>query len=315
MPDIESTLSSTITTTTTSLAVYQLYRRRFYIIFVFGFLSFNQCLFWLTFSPIARNAEIYYHTTEATIDLFLNRGNIVCIPTFPLAYLLLNKPQGLRYSVILFAITCFLATLLRIIPSIISSPSDPQFGSIAIPFVHAGQILNAACAPLVQLPVSQLSCIWFGPHERTRATTFAITINNFGAAFGFLVSPLIVDRPEHVCRLLYMHLGLASLAGVLTLVYFPSHPPIPPSPAAERLLSYSLHDDNNTYVRRFLQDLWQCMRAPSFMLLSIVGGLTTGTFSAWTGLYDMILAPENYSEEQAGQNTMAKHQTSSLSSD
>jgi hypothetical protein len=49
-----------------------------------------------------------------------------------------------------------------------------------------------------------------------------------------------------------------------------------------------------------MEEVWQCMKSPAFMLLSIVGGLTTGGFSAWTGLYDVILAPENYTEQQAG---------------
>ena len=296
-----SETNSTLQLTSSSSSTYRLYRHRFYIIAVFGLLAFNQCFIWLTFSPIARSAEVYYNITESTVDLFLNWGNIVCIPTFPMAYLLLNKPQGLRLSMIVFAVTSVVATALRIIPSLISSPtSNPHFSSIAVPFLHAGQILNAICAPLVQVPVSQLSCVWFGPNERARATTFALMVNNFGAAVGFLISPLIVDVPEHVPHLLYVHLSLAILACILTLIYFPAHPPLPPSPAAERLLSYSISDNNTGFVRGFMNELWLCMKSPSFMLLSIVGGLTTGAFSAWTGLYDVILAPENYTEEQAG---------------
>lgn len=295
--------NSALALTSSSSSTYPLYRRRFYIIAVFGLLAFNQCLIWLTFSPIARSAEVYYNITETTIDLFLNWGNIVCIPTFPMAYLLLNKPQGLRWSMIAFAVTSVVATVLRLIPSFISSStSTPHFSSIAVPFLHAGQILNAICAPLVQVPVSQLSCVWFGPNERARATTFALMANNIGAAVGFLISPLIVDTPDHVPHLLYVHLALAILACILTLSYFPAHPPLPPSPAAERLLSYSISGNNNTgFVRGFMDELWQCIKSPSFMLLSIVGGITTGAFSAWTGLYDVILEPEHYSEEQAGE--------------
>jgi hypothetical protein len=294
-------LDSTLHLESSSSPTYQLYRRRFYIISVFGLLTFNQCLIWLTFSPIARNVEVYYNITETTVDLFLNWGNIVCIPTFPMAYLLLNKPQGLRLSMIVFAVTSVVATVLRIIPSIISSSSNPHFSSIAVPFLHTGQILNAICAPLVEVPISQLSCVWFGSNERARATTFALMINNFGAAVGFLISPWIVDVPEHVPHLLYVHLSLAILACILTLIYFPSHPPTPPSPAAERLLSYSISDNSTSFLRGFMKELCQCMKSPSFMLLSIVGGLTTGAFSAWTGLYDVILAPENYTEVQAGE--------------
>lgn len=251
-----SDLDSTLHLTSHSSLTYQLYRRRFYIIFVFGLLTFNQCLIWLIFSPIARNAEVYYNITETTVDLFLNWENIVCIPTFPMAYLLLNKPQGLRLSMIVFAVTSVVATILRIIPSIISSLSNPHFSSIAVPFLHSGQILNAICAPLVKVPISQLSWVWFGPNERARATTFALMINNFGAAVGFLIGPLIVDVPEHVPHLLYVHLSPAILACILTHVYFPSHPPTPPSPATERLLSYSISDNGTSFLRGFLKDFY-----------------------------------------------------------
>ena len=304
-----SDLDSTISVPPTADAPYKLYRRRFYIIFVFGFLSFNQCLVWLTFSPIARNAEIYYNVTETTIDLFLNWGDLIGLPTVPLGYLLLNRPHGLRFSMILFAVTCFLATLLRVIPLFIRSPSHPHFGSIAVPFVHAAQILNAVVTPLIQLPVSQLSCMWFGSNERARATTFAIIINNFGAAIGFLFSPWIADVPEHIPRLLYIHLGFATLACVLTLIYFPSHPPTPPSPAAERLVSPSPDENSPTSLRGLKKDLWRCLRSPSFMLLSIVGGMITGTFTTWTGLFDTILEPENYSEDQAGEKSKTVKKT------
>ena len=39
--------------------VYLVYPRRFYVLFVFSFLSFNQCMMWLAFSPIERHAEAY----------------------------------------------------------------------------------------------------------------------------------------------------------------------------------------------------------------------------------------------------------------
>jgi len=49
----------------------RVYRRRFYVLFVFCFLAFNQCLIWATFAPIYKSTEIYYNISESTIDLFL----------------------------------------------------------------------------------------------------------------------------------------------------------------------------------------------------------------------------------------------------
>ncbi|CAF4562900.1 unnamed protein product [Rotaria sp. Silwood1] len=284
-----------------STFAYKVYSSRFYVLFVFSLLAFNQCTIWLTFSPIARNTENYYNITEATVDLLLNWGPIIFIPCLPLTSILLNQPNGLRYCVIVLAVTDFLAALSRVLPSvIITSSSDPNFNKVALPFIHIGQILNAACGPLVMAPVSQLSCLWFAPHERTRATTIAIFANNFGATIGFVINPFIVALPEHVPRLLYIHLGLAFIACVLALLYFPSKPPSAPSAAAELLILDPTNNENNHNWRTFLRDIWKCFTTPSFLFLSIAGGLLYGTFSAWTGLYDIILEPENYTEEQAG---------------
>ncbi|CAF1634147.1 unnamed protein product, partial [Didymodactylos carnosus] len=99
-------------------AVYKLYPQRFWILFVFSFLSFNHCMIWLTFSPIALSAEQYYLISESTVDLLLNWGAIVFIPCLPLTYILLNKKNGLRKCVLTFAISVFLATSIRILPLI-----------------------------------------------------------------------------------------------------------------------------------------------------------------------------------------------------
>ena len=282
--------------------VYIVYPRRFYVLFVFSFLAFNQCLMWLTFSPIARQAETYYNISEATVDLLLNWGPIIFIPCLPLTSILLNRPKGLRYCVIILAITDFLAALARILPSLIIKATSPNFNSVALPLIHIGQILNAACGPLVMAPVSQLSCLWFAPHERTRATTVAIFANNFGSTIGFVISPFMVSSPNDVPHLLYLHFGLAFAACVLALIYFPAHPPSPPSAAAELLSSPPTTTENNRNWRAFLRDVWTCLTNPAFLLLSTAGGLVYGTFGAWTSLYDVLLQAENYTESDAGKS-------------
>jgi hypothetical protein len=279
---------------------YVLYPQRFYVLFVFSLLSFNQCVIWLTFSPIARSAEAYYKISEATVDLLLNWGPIIFIPCLPLTYILLNKHHGLRRCVILLAIIDFIGALVRIIPIVLTSPSSPNFSTISLPFLHVGQILNAACGPLASGAVSQLSCLWFAPHERTRATTVAIFASNFGSSVGFVISPFIVSSPEKIPYLLYVHLGLAFIACVLALLYFPAEPPSAPSAAAELLIFHPVNEQNSNSWKTILKDSWQCLTTPSYLLIATAGGLLYGTFGSWTGLYDIILEPEHFTEQQAG---------------
>ncbi|CAF1144442.1 unnamed protein product [Adineta steineri] len=281
--------------------LFRVYPQRFWVLFVFCFLSFNQCMFWLTFSPIASSTESFYHVSEATVDLLLNWGPIIFLPTLPLTYLILNTHHGLRKCVLIFAIVSLIATVIRLIPSIVMSSTDPHFHDLAVPFLHIGQILIAATGPIGMALVSQLSCLWFAPHERTRATTINVLSTSFGGAVSFLISPHLVSEPWRVPHLLYLHAGQALLACIFTLAYYPAEPPSPPSAAAhirsaERFRIESLTET----LKRFLHDILHCCKDISCVLLILSGALMGGTLSAWGGLFATILAPLGYSENDAG---------------
>lgn len=286
--------------------VFHVYPQRFWILFIFAFLSFNQTMFWLTFSPIAGPTKNFYQIDEATVDLLLNWGPIIFLPTLPLIYLLLNTRHGLRKCVLIFAILPLIATCLRLLPFIFTSSTNPNFHDIAVPFLHIGQILNAIVGPIAMALVSQLSCLWFAPHERTRATTVAILGANFGGATGFLVSPFLVSESWQVPRLLYMHTGQALLACVLTFVYFPAEPPSPPSVSAHILnADHLIQRRSIERLKKVLWDIIDCCRNISCLLLILSGALLGGTFAAWGGLFANILTPLGYTEVDTGENILS----------
>ena len=108
-------------------------------------------------------------------------------------------------------------------------------------------------------PVSQLSCLWFGPDERTRATTSAIMACSLGSTVGFLISPWIVDSPEHLPNLLYVHLALAFIACLMTLLYFPAEPPTPASATAHLRRAEQLHKERFVdTLKKFAHDIFHC---------------------------------------------------------
>ncbi|CAF3733736.1 unnamed protein product [Rotaria sordida] len=280
---------------------FRVYPQRLWVLFIFAFLAFNQTMFWLTFSPIASSAEKFYNISEATVDLLLNCGPIIFLPTLPVVYLLLNTHHGLRKCVLIFAIVPVIATLLRLFPLIITSSTNRNFHNIALPFLFIGQILIATTGPISMALVSQLSCIWFAPYERTRATTFAILGAILGGAAAFVIEPRLVMKAEHVPRLLYIHTGQALLACILTLVYFPAEPPTPPSVAAQilnanRLIRTQLIER----LKRFALDIFHCCRNISCVLMILSGAAMGGTFAAWSGLFATILTPLGYTEIEAG---------------
>jgi FLVCR family MFS transporter len=288
--------------------IYRVYPQRFWVLFIFVFLTFNQCMFWLTFSPISGSTQTFYNITEATVNLLLNWGPIIFLPTLPLIYLLLNSHHGLRKCVLIFAIIPIIATCLRLIPLLATSSTSSNFHDLSVLFLHIGQILIAITGPIAMALVSQLSCIWFAPHERTRATTIAILGANLGGAAGFLVSPLLVSEPSHVPRLLYLHTGQAFLACVLTLVYFPAEPPSPPSVAAKMLnVNRLIQKRSIEILKRVLLDVLHCCRNLSCVLLIISGAVLGGTFAAWGGLFANILTPLGYTEVEAGEKFFSSY--------
>ena len=270
-PSPPSPTSSTSSSVSSS-APYVLYRGRFLILFTFSLLSFNQSLFWLTFSPISNEAMAYYNVDVNTVNLLLNWGPIIYIPCQFLTFWLASVRGGLRKVVLCSSSLCSLAMLLRVVPNLLWHPSSAAFQANAIWFLHAAHILNAAAGPLVMSTVSQCSALWFGVNERAKvnphlplshtaaqhssacqrqpltsasprcalpqATSIAIFSNNLGAAIGFLQIPAQVPsgQGQDIPNLLYTHLGMAVFASLLTLAYFPASPPSPPSHAAELMM-------------------------------------------------------------------------------
>jgi len=273
----------------------RVYRRRFYVLFVFCFLAFNQSTFWLTYSPISQSSQQYYNISESTVNLLLNWGPIIFLPCLPLSYILLNKRSGLKKTVVLLAIVDFIGMLIRVLPTLLNLQS-----SLTLLFVHLGQILNAACGPLVMSPVTQLSCLWFKPDERTRATTIALMSPSLGATMGFLVSPWLVTKGDDVPQLLYFHLILSIIALVMVLIYYPEYPPEAPSSTAQLLIDNSMNAEHQNTLSKYVDDVRRCFQTNSFVELCLVGGILGGVFAAWTGLFANILSDENFSEQQSG---------------
>jgi hypothetical protein len=116
--------------------------------------------------------------------------------------------------------------------------------------------------------VSQLSCLWFAPHERTRAITIAILGSKFGGTAAFLISPHLVFESWRVPHLLYFHTGQALLACIFILAYFPAGPPSPPSAATQLLTAERFRTEPLIEtLKRSIHDVLYCLKDVSCILL------------------------------------------------
>lgn len=75
----------------------------------------------------------------------------------------------------------------------------------------------------------------------------------------------------------------------------PKEKPLDPVPEFN-VLDISLEDIGQS----FLKSLWTAAKQGQFMLLAFAGGVTTGSFNAWSGLLDLICHPLGLTPEQSG---------------
>lgn len=291
----------------------KLYKRRWYMLFVFSMIAFVQGGIWNTWGPIAAASEEAFGWTDADIALFANWGPIAyLVATFPFAWLI--DVKGLRPASVLSAFMVAAGAGIRCI-------TDDQ--AYIKWTVNIGQLLNGLAGPVAMGGPPVLSALWFPANERTTATALNIVLNNLGLAVSFIIGPYFVpDKPDNsnvtvyntssignhsnwfnmssyngtriqnerkeIMKLMYWECGLAVLVFLLVLVYFPNKPKLPPSLSAteERV--------------EFKKGLIQLVRNTKFWLIGITYGVSLGVYGCWQSVLDVILKPHGISEEKAG---------------
>jgi len=265
---------------------------RWWILFVFSFASFLQCLVWFTFSSVPKVAKAYYPgLDDSTINLLLNWGAIVFIPVLPYVSWLQTKPNGLLIAFWQGNALVFLATVIRTIPCWV--PSDLRGNFYMQWTLHAGQILNAAAGPIVLALCSQLSTVWFPDTQRATATALAYTANALGTSVGFLLGPGLAPTPEDLPTLLYVEIGMAALPILGGIIYYRDRPRHPPSAAA-------LAHFEGRYESNFLKGVKDSILNISFVLVILAGGIQAGTTNGWQGVLTQQLEGVKYTEKEAG---------------
>jgi len=137
---------------------------------------------------------------------------------------------------------------------------------------------------------------WFGEKERTTATAIATLSNQLGSAVGFFLAPAIVNASS-VPMLLIVEAAEAAFILVWTIIYFPDKPPSPPSASAAS--ADQVAASTSTFAN-FRKEGTELLTNRSFLVLAIIAGWQAGMFNAWTGMFDIILSPEGYSDAFSG---------------
>ena len=140
-------------------------------------------------------------------------------------------------------------------------PSQP--GSRLVALIHIGHILIGIVGPLALITPPRLSSVWFPPKQRTFATAMMVVAQSVGTALAFIIIPYLTQHYD-IHTMLYVQAELGLFSALLATLYFPSHPPTPPSESAA------------TDRTKFWSSLAQLMCNGPFIVLAVSGGLTIG---------------------------------------
>lgn len=274
-------------TSTSPCATYTVYGARWWVLFLFSWLSASQCAVSLTFGPICEPAKAFYGLTNGSIGLLALYA--------PLAFLLacipvmrgLDHPRGgLRNSF-------FIAGAL---PHLVSGALRCGATSPAtVWLLHVAQLMNGAVGVVALSAPAKIAQAWFPPHERVLATGVITLANAFGAAVGFVLMPAQVAM-FGVYNMLLQWAGITAVPLLLGMIYLPDAPPSPPSRSAavQQQQQGGALDDASVNAgggeaATWWQQLYALCTQRDVILLCVSCGLPNGFIAAMMNVLGVVL--------------------------
>ncbi|EDO48766.1 predicted protein [Nematostella vectensis] len=300
-----NTSTSSITPVSADKLLCKVYKRRWYILFIYSFQVTLQNAVWNFWGPIQESCKIVFGWEKFDVLLISVWGPAsAVIALVPGTWVLARK--GLRPTILLTSFFICIGKALQIVPF-----TDQD---VRTAVVNIGQMIAMTSSFMTVCVPAVLSAVWFPPHERATATTLAMVAGYIGSAASFAVGPQIVPDPEsfatnftnhisainvtdadkqlmatRIAKYMYGELGLLIFVTFCLILYFPSKPPLPPSLSTRSRKKTGLKSELSEISR----DVW-------FWLLTFVFSVSYGSYYGWISVLDVAVAPFEISEDTAG---------------
>jgi FLVCR family feline leukemia virus subgroup C receptor-related protein len=288
-PTTDSTVPLEFRNSTITGNETKLYKKRFFILFMFILLSASNAMQWIEYSIIAHIISHYYNVKFSTVDW--------TSMIYMLSYMILVFPgswfldkYGLRASVLIGACGNCVGAWLKIFST---HPDRFWLTFLAQTIVGSSQVFILGIPP-------RLAAVWFGPKQVSTACAAGVFGNQLGIAIGFVLPPLIVhmgSNAEITHDLGILFFGSAVFNTIIfaaIIAFFSEKPKLPPSIAQARAIEESI--DGN-----YMKSLRKLVVNPHYMLLLITYGINVGVFYAIsTLLSQMILLYYPDAQEETG---------------
>ena len=184
----------------------RLYRSRWLMLALLSLLAMLSD--WVCFSvaPIPGLTQLAYSGVHpaSLVTLFLSTNVFFC-----LIEPIIVKRYGLRDTIVFGAMLMAIGCTLR--------SGLPGYPTTSAGVVMLGTVFVGAAQPFFQCTPAMLAAEWFGPNERTLATTIAINANQIGIAMSYICGAYLVHDVGdfHGYFLLLAHRGKQTLPGIL----------------------------------------------------------------------------------------------------
>ncbi|XP_067936526.1 solute carrier family 49 member 4 homolog [Watersipora subatra] len=217
----------------------QVYKRRWWTLFVFSFCVFNQGLSWLIWKPLSDSLLVAYNWDLAQIGLAGTFTAIVFV-VFSLPVMYVVESRGIRVGVLIASSSLVAAGIVW---------NCALYTEKLWLFLSGAAIIGIA--PTVTAVMASLfSVTWFPVSQRTTATSISVMSLHLAFIIGYIAGPQISGSAVTVMDMMnkqnlteeymvelksglrnvgYFVTGITGFGLLLTIIYFPAAPPTPPS--------------------------------------------------------------------------------------
>ncbi|KAH7482561.1 major facilitator superfamily domain-containing protein [Fusarium oxysporum f. sp. albedinis] len=257
---------------------YRTYKRRWFGLAQLTLMNIIVSWDWMTFAPVASQAAEYYDVRESTINWISTAFFLAFVAVFPISIAILHRGPKLAFMT---------AAVLILIGNWIRYAGSTKASGGNITYAMAGEIIIGFAQPFILAAPTRYSDLWFTNRGRVAATALTSLANPFGAAFGQLITPLMVKKSGDVSNMV-LYISIISTVCAVPAFAVPAKPPSPVGPAAETP-KLSLRESFGVLSRSL--EIW---------LILVPFSIYVGFFNSISSLLNQIFSPYGFSDDEAG---------------
>uniref|UniRef100_A0AC35UGD5 MFS domain-containing protein n=1 Tax=Rhabditophanes sp. KR3021 TaxID=114890 RepID=A0AC35UGD5_9BILA len=258
---------------------YRVYSVRWMILAAVALSNFTNAFCWICFASVSTLTNEYFNSENASFYL----SYIFIFATIPIALLAIPTSDviGLKNSIWIAAACNGVGNIIRM-ASIFTD-------GYKLPLMYIGTAIAAFAYPWIMFLPPKVSGTWFPTNQRAIATAIGIMANPLGVMMANVISPLVINDPQHVPYIVYIVGIPAVLAMFISFIFVHRNTPaIPPAATSVK-----------TSVP-YWEGLKECFSNVQYLVILTVLGGGIGMFNTLYTVMNGMLCSSGYSTTISG---------------